>query len=47
MASNVTFTVSTRPVGKADISFVAKTSDGVLGTLNVSEGALGLEAPRP
>jgi hypothetical protein len=40
MASGVTFTVSTRPFGKADISFVVKTSDGVLGTLNVSEALL-------
>ncbi len=36
MAYDVTFTIPTRPVGKADISFVVKTPDGVLGTLKVS-----------
>ncbi len=40
MAYDVTFTIPTRPVGKADISFVVKTPDGVLGTLKVSKGAL-------
>lgn len=40
MAYEVTFDLPTRQLGKTDIRFVVKTEDGVLGTLEVSKGAL-------
>lgn len=40
MAYDVTFTVPSRPLGKADVTFVVKDGDRVLGTLEVSKGAI-------
>jgi len=40
MAHEVTFKLPTRRLGKADVSFVVKDDDGVLGTLKVSKGAV-------
>ena len=40
MAYKVDFTLPQRPLGKADVSFVIQTEEGILGTLEISKGAL-------
>ena len=40
MTYEVDFNVPDRPLGKADIRFIVRTEEGVLGTLRISKGAL-------
>jgi len=40
MAYQVDFTIPSRTLGRADVTFVVKTRGKVVGTLEVSKGAL-------
>ena len=40
MAHTVTVKVPARPVARADVEFVVKKNDGVLGSLKISQGAV-------
>ena len=37
---NVSFTVPERPLGRADVEFVVRRDDAVLGTLAISNGSI-------